>query len=149
MLLFAFILTSLKIIDLLKPAKEGTLNVLRSVAKAPSVKRVIVTSSVAAIAYNGGRLPSDHVYSGADWSHEDYLREKGFWYPLSKTLAEKAAWDFIKDLKASGREITLATVNPTLVVGPMLQSTLNTSSEFVKSLLVRLQFIFLVFSFPY
>jgi len=82
---------------------------------------------MAAVGFNGGALPDSHVYTEADWSNEQYMREKGHWYPLSKTLAERFAWAFVENNKPG---FDLIVINPTLVIGPMLQPTLNTSSEF-------------------
>jgi len=114
--------------QLLDPAVQGTENVLRSCLKTESIKRVILTSSTAAIAFNGGKLPDSHVYSEADWSNEEYMRTNKSWYPLSKTLAERAAWKFVEVNKP---HFKLVVINPTLVIGPPLQPSLNTSSDFV------------------
>jgi nucleoside-diphosphate-sugar epimerase len=117
--------------ELVTPAVKGTLNVLQSVEKHPNIKRVVLTSSVAAVAFNGGKLPSTHIYTEADWSDAEYQRSRDFWYPLSKTLAEQAAWDHMKNTKA----FSLVVINPCMVVGPMLQKSLNTSSETIGSYL--------------
>jgi nucleoside-diphosphate-sugar epimerase len=124
-------------VDFIPPALNGTLNVFKSIERNASVKKVVVTSSVASIAWNGGALPPDHVYTEADWSNAVLLREKGFWYPLSKTVAEQAAWDFVKKLQEANREIELTVVNPTLVLGPLLQNNINTSSAVIKDIIVR------------
>lgn len=100
--------------DLVLPALNGTKNVFDAIAKTPSVKIVVLTSSVASISTNAGLLPETHVYSEADWSPVDRLRELQKWYPLGKTLAEKAAWD--NEIVKSGK-VKLRVINPGLVTG--------------------------------
>jgi nucleoside-diphosphate-sugar epimerase len=109
--------------ELLDPAVNGTLNVLRSCKKA-SIKRVIVTSSMAAVAYNGKPRTPDVVVDETWFSNAEFCEKGQQWYVLSKTLAEEAAWKFAND---NGLEII--TINPTMVIGPLLQPTLNTSAE--------------------
>jgi dihydroflavonol-4-reductase len=81
--------------ELVKPAVDGTLAVLRACHK-HKVKRVVITSSLAAISF--GHEPEEPVYNEGHWSNIEFLKEKGLdfcgGYILSKTLAEKAAWDF-------------------------------------------------------
>ncbi|KAL3653363.1 hypothetical protein CASFOL_003044 [Castilleja foliolosa] len=108
--------------ELIDPAVKGTINVLRSCAKAPSVRRVILTSSEAAIAFNGTPRTSDTVIDETWWTDPDNCRVKQMWYLLSKRLAEGAAWEFAKE-----KGIDLVSINPCCVIGPMLQPTLNTS----------------------
>lgn len=89
--------------DLLKPAVNGTLNILDSVSKhAPQVKRIIFTSSfVAMIDITKGRWPG-HVYSEEDWNPATYEAAAAkdapgaLVYDTAKTVAERAAWDFVK-----------------------------------------------------
>jgi len=95
--------------------------------KHPNIKRVVLTSSMVAVAFNG-KLPSTHVYTEADWSDIEYLRSGKQWYNLSKTLAEQAALDFMKNAKA---KFSLVVINPALIIGPMLQKSLNASSEVI------------------
>jgi len=110
--------------DYVKPAVDGTLTVLKAVTTHPEVKTVILTSSFAAVGYAG--LDRSHVYTEADWSSEDWQREQKSFYGVSKTKAEKAAWDFSK-----GKDYRLVVINPCLITGPIIQPTLNTSSEMV------------------
>jgi nucleoside-diphosphate-sugar epimerase len=110
--------------DLIDPAVNGTLNVLRSCAKTSSVKRVVVTSSMAAVSFNGRPLAPDVVVDETWFSDPSFCKESKKWYVLSKTLAEEAAWQFAKE-----NGIDLVTLNPSLVIGPMLQPTLNLTVE--------------------
>ena len=73
------------------------------------VKKVVLTSSMAAIYATYGTLPDDHVYSASTWSPKDVLREKANWYCLSKTVAEELAWEMSKE---SDCPFQLATINP-------------------------------------
>lgn len=115
--------------ELLDPAVKGTLNLLGSCAKAPSVKRVVLTSSIAAVAYSGKPRTPEVVVDESWWTSPDYCKEKQLWYVLSKTLAEDAAWKFVKE-----KGIDMVVVNPAMVIGPLLQPTLNTSSAAVLNL---------------
>ena len=122
---------------LLDPAIKGTLNVLES-ARDPvlgsSVKRVVVTSSVAAIASDGTDTEEVVKRTGAMCNEEtwntsasiDYMP-----YPYSKTLAEKAAWDFIKEKDCS---YDLVVCNPSFVMGPGVKIHSGESYDFAKNL---------------
>ncbi|KAK6928772.1 NAD-dependent epimerase/dehydratase [Dillenia turbinata] len=116
--------------ELIEPAVKGTLNVLGSCAKAPSLKRVVITSSLASVVCNGKPLTSDTVVDETWYSDPVYCEENKLHYPLSKTLAEKVAWDFAKE-----HNIDLVTLHPVVVIGPPLQPILNLSVEFVLNLL--------------
>ncbi|KZV56474.1 cinnamoyl-CoA reductase 1-like [Dorcoceras hygrometricum] len=109
--------------ELIDPALKGTLNVLGSCAKTPSVKRVVLTSSVAAVAFNGKPRSPEVVIDETWWSDPEFCRQTQLWYVLSKTLAEDAAWKFVKE-----KRIDMVTINPAMVIGPLLQPTLNTSA---------------------
>ena len=98
--------------DLIIPAREGTLRVLRA-ARDSGVERVVVTSSVAAIAY--GHPPQQGPFDETSWSNLDSPDVTA--YARSKTLAERAAWDFVK---TQGGPLELSTVNPVGVFGPVL-----------------------------
>jgi len=116
---------------LVTPALEGTRNVLSTCA-ALGIKQVVLTSSTAAVYVMYGKLPDDHVYTDADWSDEAAMRERKAWYPLSKLVAEKLAWEICKE---SG--IDLAVLNPTWILGPNLpgQPHLNTSSNAIVAMM--------------
>ena len=113
--------------ELIGPAREGTLRVLRA-ARDAGVKRVVVTSSAAAIAY--GHPPRAKPFDETDWTNLDGDDVQA--YPKSKTLAEHAAWDFIT---REGGSLELAVVNPTAVFGPALGADFSGSIGIVKMLL--------------
>jgi dihydroflavonol-4-reductase len=111
--------------ELVRPAVEGTLRVLRAAAGA-GVRRVVLTSSIDAVRHGHGE---SRTFTEDDWSVTDGLDP----YPKSKTLAERAAWDFV-----AGQEgLELVTVAPGLVLGPLLRAEANVSVEIVRMLLTR------------
>ncbi|XP_027929072.1 cinnamoyl-CoA reductase 1-like [Vigna unguiculata] len=112
--------------ELLDPAVKGTLNVLKSCLKSATLKRVVVTSSVAAVACNDRPKTPDVVLDETWFSDPEFCIRNEGWYDLSKTLAEEAAWKFAKE-----NNIDLVTINPALVSGPLLQPELNTSAAAV------------------
>ncbi|GLJ49835.1 hypothetical protein SUGI_1058910 [Cryptomeria japonica] len=116
--------------ELLDPAVKGTINVLEACAKTPSVKRVVITSSMAAVAYNRRPRGPDTVVDETWFSDVDYSREQQNWYQLSKTLAEETAWKMAKD-----KQLDIVTINPAMVIGPLLQPTLNTSCAAILQLM--------------
>lgn len=113
--------------DLIIPAREGALRVLRA-ARDAGVKRLVLTSSFAAIGY--GKMPPD----GRPFTEESWTdpTAKVSAYVKSKTLAERAAWDFIA---AEGGRLELAVVNPVGIFGPVLGSDHSTSTEFVQRMM--------------
>jgi dihydroflavonol-4-reductase len=117
--------------DLIRPAVDGTKRVLSACAESGTVKRGVLTSSVAAVAF--GHDAHDHrVRTEADWSNVDRCEA----YQKSKTLAERAAWDFVAGLPATQR-FELAVINPGFVLGPVLNADPGTSGEVVRKLLAR------------
>ncbi|XP_024985441.1 uncharacterized protein LOC112521044 [Cynara cardunculus var. scolymus] len=116
--------------ELIDPAVKGTLNVLSSCSKVPSIKRVVLTSSVAAVLYNGSPLTPKVVVDESWFSDQGICKESKLWYPLSKTLAEEAAWKYAEE-----KGMDMVTINPAMVIGPLLQPTLNTSARAIFSLI--------------
>ncbi|KAB1202252.1 Cinnamoyl-CoA reductase 1 [Morella rubra] len=106
--------------QLLDPAIKGTIHVLTA-AKEAGVSRVVVTSSISAITPSPN-WPADKVKVEDCWTDIEYCKQKGLWYPLSKTLAEKAAWDFAKE-----KGLDVVVVNPGTVMGPVIPPRLNAS----------------------
>jgi nucleoside-diphosphate-sugar epimerase len=113
--------------ELIVPAREGALRVLRAARRA-GVRRVVLTSSFAAVGY--GYKPQTAPFDETNWTHLD---AKGLApYPKSKTLAERAAWEFI-DKEGGGLELSV--VNPVGVFGPVLGPDLSTSIQLLKRML--------------
>ena len=113
--------------DLVDPAVKGTLNVLSSCAKSSSVKRVVLTSSMAAITDE----PQDgKIFSEADWNTKSDLKRNPYYY--SKTLAERSAWDFVESSKPG---FDLVVINPFMVIGPSLSPGLNESNKIFSDML--------------
>lgn len=110
------------------PAVDGTLRALRA-AKATKVNRVVLTSSVVAIA---GRSPHPEgaPFTEADWT--DVTHSTATPYAKSKTLAEQDAWAFVAE---EAPDIRLTTINPGLVVGPALDTFYGTSMQVIERLL--------------
>ncbi|KAL6966524.1 hypothetical protein U1Q18_032303 [Sarracenia purpurea var. burkii] len=117
-------------VELIDPALKGTLNVLGSCAKTPSIKRVVLTSSIAAVAYNRRPRTPEVVVDESWFSDPEFLKQNELWYTISKTLAEEAAWKFVKE-----KGIDMVTINPAMVIGPLLQPTLNTSAAAILNLI--------------
>jgi nucleoside-diphosphate-sugar epimerase len=113
--------------DLITPAREGALRVLRA-ARDAGVKRVVLTSSFAAIGY--GQPPRATPFDETQWSNPD--AEGVGAYAKSKTLAERAAWDFIA---REGGGLELSVVNPVGVFGPVLGPDYSTSILMVQRLM--------------
>ena len=116
--------------ELIIPARDGTLRVLRAAQRA-GVKRVVLVSSVAAVI--NGHERENRVFNESDWtdtSKTDYA------YAKSKTLAEQAAWEFIRSAEnKNGME--LVSINPSNVFGPVLDNRQHTSTEWFGTLLRR------------
>jgi len=114
-------------LDLVDPALKGTLNVLQACAKAGSVKKVVLTSSVAA----GFDEPvSGHVYAEKDWNETSSLTRNPYFY--SKTLAERSAWEFVEKENPA---FELVVINPGVVIGASLVPSLNTSNQILRDVL--------------
>jgi nucleoside-diphosphate-sugar epimerase len=113
--------------ELIVPAREGALRVLRA-ARDAGVQRVVMTSSFAAIGYGLGH--PDRVFDETSWTDVDGPGVSA--YAKSKTIAERAAWDYVG---AEGAPLELAVVNPVAILGPLLGRDTSTSIELVKRLL--------------
>lgn len=113
--------------DIIKPAKEGTLRVLKAAVQA-GVKRVVLTSSIAAICY--GHNEKGKTYTEEDWSD---VEGKGVMaYPKSKTVAERAAWEY---MKTNGGKTEMVAVNPSVVFGPALEKDFGSSLEIIRKMM--------------
>jgi nucleoside-diphosphate-sugar epimerase len=113
--------------DLIVPAREGALRVLRA-ARDAGVKRVVLTSAFHAVSW--GHPHGDHTFTEDDWT---ILNGPGVdAYGRSKTLAERAAWDF---MAAEGGAMELATVLPVAVMGPVMGSEISGSNHLIQLML--------------
>ncbi|KAG8646264.1 phenylacetaldehyde reductase-like [Manihot esculenta] len=112
--------------EILEPAIKGTLNILKSCVKVPSVKRVVLTSSILTVMRKGQLVAPDVVVDETWFADPAFYQENKHWYALSKTLAEDTAWKFAKE-----NGIDLVTTHPGWVIGPLLQPTINLTVEMV------------------
>ncbi|XP_051122439.1 phenylacetaldehyde reductase-like isoform X2 [Andrographis paniculata] len=110
--------------ELIEPAVEGTLNVLKSCSKVASIRRVVLTSSIAALTTNRKPKGAGVLVDEAWFSDPEYCKEIKQWYVLSKTMAEAASWKFAEE-----NGIDLVVLHPGFIIGPLLQPTLNFSSQ--------------------
>lgn len=113
--------------ELIIPAREGTLRVLRA-ARDAGTKRVVLTSSFAAIGY--GHQPREEPFSEGDWT--DLKGDDVQPYIKSKALAERAAWDFIAK---EGGSLELSVINPVGIFGPLLGPDYPASVAIIKRLM--------------
>jgi dihydroflavonol-4-reductase len=113
--------------ELIVPARDGALRALKA-AKAAGVKRFVMTSSMAAIAY--GQETRKAVFTEADWT--DVTSPDAYAYVKSKTIAERAARDWVA---AEGGDMEFCTVNPSLVLGPLQSGDFSTSLVAIQKLL--------------
>ena len=112
--------------ELIVPAREGTLRVLRA-ARDADVRRVVLTSSFAAVGYTpkpGAEFTED------DWTDPDTPGLAP--YPRSKAIAERAAWEM---MESDGGDTELVVVNPTFILGPTLTTALGSSMQGIKAML--------------
>jgi dihydroflavonol-4-reductase len=113
--------------ELIVPARDGALRVLRA-ARDAGVRRVVMTSSVAAICY--GRDVNPPRFTESDWTNPDH--PDSYAYVRSKTIAERAARDF---MAAEGGRTEFCTINPGAVLGPLLGRDFSPSLEVIRKLL--------------
>lgn len=118
--------------ELVQPAVDETLAVLKACVAAKTVKRVVMTSSSAAITCHGDAAGDSKAFTEEAWSDPSKLDP----YGKCKTLAEKAGWEYIKELPDEDK-IELTVINPSYVMGPVLPGTTCYSSEIVQVLLER------------
>jgi dihydroflavonol-4-reductase len=112
--------------EVVVPARDGTLRALRA-ARDAGARRIVLTSSFAAVGYS----PKPGAeYTEADWTDPGTPGLPA--YPLSKTVAERAAWDFIE---REGGETELVVVNPTFILGPTLTTQVRSSLLAIKAML--------------
>lgn len=114
--------------DVIRPAVDGTLRALRA-AKAAGIKRVVLTSSGVAV-MNKELAAGKAAYDEDDWT--DLNSPTSNAYVKSKTLAERAAWDFVEK---EAPEMALTVINPAFVLGPPLDKNFGTSMQVIQRVL--------------
>ncbi|KAJ7951978.1 Cinnamoyl-CoA reductase [Quillaja saponaria] len=107
--------------EMVEPAVNGTKNVIIAAAEA-NVRRVVFTSSIGAVYMDPNRSP-DAVVDESCWSDLEYCKNTKNWYCYGKAVAEQAAWEVAKE-----KGVDLVVLNPVLVLGPILQPTINAST---------------------
>jgi len=111
--------------ELIRPARDGALRVLKA-ARDEGVKRVVMTASTAALSYGYGSRKQP--FTELDWSDATNLKDTSG-YERSKTIAERAAWDWVM---AEGGALQLTTICPGAVLGPVLGKDYSASIDIVK-----------------
>ncbi|XAR50474.1 Cinnamoyl-CoA reductase [Bertholletia excelsa] len=106
--------------EMVEPAVNGTKNVIIAAAEAKA-RRVVFTSSIGAVTMDPNRDP-ETVVDESCWSDLEFCKATKNWYCYGKAVAEQAAWDVAKE-----KGVDLVVVNPVLVLGPLLQPSLNAS----------------------
>nr|AFK44321.1 unknown [Lotus japonicus] len=106
--------------QILEPAIKGTVNVLKA-AKEAGAERVVATSSISAITPSPN-WPADKIKGEDCWTDLEYCKEKGLYYPIAKTLAEKAGWEFAKE---TGFDVVM--INPGTALGSLISPRINSS----------------------
>ena len=118
--------------DVIEPAVKGVQHIMEA-AKKFGVKRVVITSSAAAIVHPSEELPD--VYTEEDWTDIKVNYVKNNAYYISKTLSERWAWDFIEKNQSEGRQYPeLATICPSMCLGEVVASGDMTSPHTLMSL---------------
>jgi len=116
--------------ELIRPAREGVLNVLRAAAVA-EVQRVVLVSSVGAIGYGKARGQRSGLFTEEDWTDDTNLKDTTPYF-RSKTIAEKVAWEFMAG-DHSGLEFSV--VCPSAILGPVLERDFGTSANMIVKML--------------
>ena len=116
--------------EVIEPARDGALRVLRAAVRVGGVKRIVMTSSTAAVLWGQNR-DGTKIYNEDDWTT---INADVGPYEQSKTLAERAAWEFVKQLPSKDR-FEFVTINPGLILGPVFGDEYSISGEIVRKLL--------------
>ena len=112
--------------DLLDPAVNGTMSMLTACLQTPGIRRVVLTSSMAAVTDE----PDGRVLTETDWNTRSTIARNPYYF--SKTSAERTAWTFVEAHRPAW---DLVVINPFLVIGPSVTKALNTSNKVIADLL--------------
>ncbi|KAL3990573.1 NAD dependent epimerase/dehydratase family protein [Acanthocheilonema viteae] len=115
---------------IIRIAKDGTLNVLNAAAQCSTVRKIVLTSSTAAI--NDGHTNDARIFDENCWGNLNSKRVEN--YSRSKIIAEKAAWDFWKSLPEESR-FQLTVLNPSFVIGPVLSDQRHGSAKIIRRMM--------------
>ncbi|CAH9083029.1 unnamed protein product [Cuscuta europaea] len=110
--------------EMVEPAVIGTRNVITAAAEG-GVGRVVFTSSIGAVYMDPNRDP-DTIVDESCWSDLEFCKNTKNWYCYGKTVAEKTAWE-----EARRKGVDIVVINPVLVLGPLLQPTVNASVQHI------------------
>ncbi|MEM1137976.1 MAG: aldehyde reductase [Bacteroidota bacterium] len=113
--------------ELIEPAKNGTLNILKAATKA-GIKRIVITSSSGAAVYG---VRKNGIFTESDWTNINNTKDTTPYF-RSKTIAEKAAWDFVITTQNAPE---LVTILPGAILGPVIEKDIGTSANIVKKML--------------
>ncbi|XP_067950105.1 uncharacterized protein [Watersipora subatra] len=116
--------------EVINPTRDGTLAVMKASLDSGCVKRVVLTSSIVAI--NGGKTFDKDTCNEEMWADVDKSPSA---YDKGKAIAERAAWDFMKEQVPEGNGMELSVVNPGFIIGPPLMKQDSTSIEVLKKLM--------------
>jgi len=116
--------------ELVGPAKTGTIHILKAATKL-GVKRVVLVSSLAAVTYGKPKERLKEIFDESNWTDEDYKADMTPYF-RSKTIAEKAAWDYVS---ITGNSLELVTILPGAILGPVLEDDYGTSANIIIKML--------------
>lgn len=116
--------------DIIRPAKEGALNVLKASSE-NGVRRVVMTSSTTAMIYGKAKGERSQTFTEADWT-DVRVKNDSTSYHRSKTIAEKVSWDYVT---GSDGNTELTTICPGLILGPVLEKDYGTSAGIILNFL--------------
>ena len=122
--------------EMIRPSVDGTLSVMRAAQK-HGVKRVVITSSIGAVETQSSELlEQDPVLDETHWSQLDGQQRVSS-YARAKTMAEKAAWDFLAEIPEDQHKLELVTILPGLVLGEYICGGISSSPALIKSIVMN------------
>lgn len=116
--------------ELIDPAVQGTVNILEAIG--PEVRKVVITSCASAIHAGHKSPPNGIIFDEDCWAQEQKITET---YAKSKVLAERAAWNYVN---TGAKNFDLIVINPSFMLGPVINGNLSRSVQFVQRMLLSL-----------